>query len=132
MRTLTMAMILSLIAGSVPAQPPLREVDEIDDALLAIGLADEIRNQCPEISGRTFKGYRFILHLRDRARELGYSDAQIDAYRKSDVEKSRLKAEGTAYVRAQGVDMTVPADWCTLGRAEIAKQSQIGALLRVN
>ncbi|MEP3637852.1 MAG: DUF5333 domain-containing protein [Paracoccaceae bacterium] len=132
MRILTMAMIFSLIAGSVPAQPPLGEVDEIDDALLAIGLADEIRKQCPEISGRTVKGYRIILGLRDRARELGYSDAQIDAYRKSDVEKSRLKAEGAAYVRAQGLDMTVPADWCKLGKSEIAKKSQIGVLLRVN
>ncbi len=132
MRALTMAMILSLVAIPALANPPLRDVDEIDDTLLAIGLADEIRKQCPDISGRMLKGYRLILTLRDRARSLGYSDAEIDAYRKSDAEKARLKAEGKAYVTARGVDMGKPGDWCSLGRAEIAKQSQIGELLRVN
>ena len=43
-----------------------------------------------------------------------------------------MRARGEAYVQAQGVDMAKPADWCALGRAEIARNSRIGTLLRVN
>ena len=38
MRALTMVMILTLAAGTASAQPPLRDVAEIDDGLLYIGI----------------------------------------------------------------------------------------------
>ena len=126
------AALVALTSTAVQAKPHLRDVAAIDDALLAVGLADEIRKECDNISPRMFKALRFVNGLRDKARNMGYTDAEIDAYRKSDVEKSRLKAEGKAYLAANGVIAGQPETYCALGRAEIEKSSQIGALLKVN
>jgi hypothetical protein len=126
------AVVMTMIATTGVAKPALRDVSAVDDALLAVGLADEIRKQCPNISARYIKALRFVTGLRDKARNMGYSDAEIDAYRKSDAEKARLKAEGTAYLSANGVTVGNQQSYCALGRAEIKKSSQIGALLKVN
>lgn len=126
------AAIMAMMAGSVQAKPHLRDVKSIDGSLLAVALANEIRNHCSNISPRLFKALRFVNGLRDKAIKMGYTDAEIDAYRKSDVEKERLKSEGYAYLAANGVITGQPETYCALGRAEIEKSSQIGALLRVN
>ena len=126
------AVVMTMVATTVVAKPALRDVPAVDDALLAVGLADEIRKQCPNISARYIKALRFMNGLRDKARNMGYSEAEIDAYRKSSTEKARLKAEGKAYLNANGVQAGNPQSYCTLGRAEIKKSSQIGALLKVN
>ncbi len=126
------AVVVTMIATTVVAKPALRDVPAIDDALLAVGLADEIRKQCPNISARYIKALRFMNGLRDKAQNMGYSDAEIDAYRKSSADKARLKAEGKTYLSANGVKVGNPQSYCTLGRAEIEKSSQIGTLLRVN
>ena len=132
MRAMTMALILSLTAGVLPAKPHLRDVPEIDGTILAVGIADEIRKNCPEISARMLQAFRLVNGLKARARDLGYSDAEIDAYRKSDTEKARLKGERQAYLSSRGVSAGQPASYCALGRAEIEKGGQIGALLRMN
>lgn len=126
------AVAMTMIATSVVAKPALRDQPVIDDALLFVGLADEIRKQCPNISPRYIKALRFVSGLRNKARNMGYTEAEIDAYRKSPVEKARLKAEGKSYLSANGVTVGNTESYCTLGRAEIEKSSQIGALLRVN
>ena len=122
----------SFCAAQAQAKPALRDVPAIDGALMAVGLADEIRKQCPNISPRYIKALRFVSGLRDKARNMGYSEAEIDAYRKSPAEKARLKAKGNSYLIAHGVTADDPQSYCTLGRAEIEKSSQIGALLKVN
>jgi uncharacterized protein DUF5333 len=132
MRGMTMALILCLTAGTVSAKPPLREVPEIDGTLLAVGIADEIRNHCSEISARMVQVYRVVYGLAAKARGMGYSDAEIDAYRKSETEKARLLSERRAYMESGGVKPGEEASYCALGRAEIEKGGQIGALLRMN
>lgn len=132
MRAMTMALILSLTAGIASAKPHLRDVPEIDGTILAIGIADEIRKNCPTISARMFRALSLANGLKGRARDLGYTDAEIDAYRKSDVEKARLKGMRKAYLDAAGVTPGQQAGYCALGRTEIEKGGQIGALLRMN
>ncbi|KIC48495.1 DUF5333 domain-containing protein [Tateyamaria sp. ANG-S1] len=132
MRAMTMALILSLTAGIASAKPHLRDVPEIDGTLLAVGIADEIRKNCPDISARMLRAYTLVTGLKDKARAMGYSDAEIDAYRKSDAEKNRLKGARKAYLDAAGVTPGQPAGYCALGRAEIERGGQIGALLRMN
>lgn len=132
MRAMTMAILLSLSAGAALAKPHLRDVPEIDGTILAVGIADEIRNNCPSISARMVRAAFLVNGLKGRARALGYSDAEIDAYRKSDAEKNRLKAKRAAYLDAAGVKSDAPETYCLLGKAEIEKDSQIGALLRMN
>lgn len=132
MRAMTMAITLAILASAVSAKPPLREVPEIDGTILAVGIADEIRKNCPDISARLFRAVSVVNGLKGTARQLGYSDAEIDAYRKSEAEKARLKAERDQYLSAGGVRAGVSDTYCTLGRAEIEKGGQIGALLRMN
>ena len=51
MRNLLIAVTsVALLAGPVAAKPPLHEVAAVDDALLDLGIADRIRNECPDIS----------------------------------------------------------------------------------
>lgn len=119
-----------LSAGAAAAKPPLRDVPEIGGALLDLGLADRIRKECPDISARMLKALSYLNNVQLTARSMGYSDAEIDAYRKSDAEKARMKARGAAYLKANGVDTSDPQSYCALGRAEIHKSSRIGSLLR--
>ena len=132
MRAMIMALILSLATGPLSAKPHLRDVPEIDGTILAVGIADEIRKNCPTISARMFRAITVVNGLKPKARELGYSEAEIDAYRKSDVEKDRLKAKRRAYLSAAGVKAGAPETYCALGRTEIEKGGQIGSLLRMN
>lgn len=132
MRIVTLAMIFAMSTQAALAKPPLREVAEIDDALLAVGLADEIRKNCPSISARMLKALVFVRDLQNQARSLGYTDEEIDAYRKSDSEKARLRAEGAAWLTAQGVTEGNPESYCAAGRSEIEKQSPIGAFLKAD
>jgi hypothetical protein len=124
--------VAAVVATTSFGKPALRDVPAIDNALLAVGLADEIRKQCPKISARFIKALLFVNGLRDKAREMGYTDAEIDAYRESPKEKARVRALGEAYLAANNVTVGNIESYCALGRAEIEKSSQIGALLRVN
>ncbi len=131
MRNLMMALLCTaLMATSVAAKPPLREVAAIDDALLDLGVADIIRKQCPDINARMVKAVSYVWGVKAQAKKLGYSDAEIDAYVDSDAEKARMRARGAAFFKAKGVDTSDPQSYCALGRAEIQKSSRIGSLLK--
>ncbi len=127
-----MTALLCLTALALPAQAkqPLREVAEVEQAILVIGQADEIRRMCPEIEPRRVKVVFFILSLENRARALGYSKDEIDAYLDSDADKARLKTKAASLLAAKGVDTSDPQSYCAVGMREIQKSSQIGALLR--
>ena len=111
-------------------RPPLREVQEIDGALLAIAIADEVRRRCDAIAPRWLRAYARLSSLEARAAELGYSDAEIEDYIESEDEKARMRRLGEAYVRQQGYDPAVTAELCAFGRDEIASGSAVGRLLR--
>lgn len=131
MRKLTTLILVSAIAASpVAAKQPLRNVAEIDDALLDLGIADKIRKNCPDISARMLRAISYVRKVEARAKALGYSDAEIEAYTDSDKEKARMRARGAKYFKAKGVDTSDPQSYCALGRAEIQKKSRIGSLLK--
>ena len=134
-----MMMIAGLVAstlisstGIAQAKRPLEEVTSITDGLLWIGIADEIRNTCPSISARMFRALNRITDIQNEAKSLGYSKSEIDTFRKSKANKAELRRRGEAYLQANGVNFDDPETYCALGRAEIAKSSQIGSLLRAN
>ena len=127
---LTTALSVAILASPVAAKPPLRDVPEIDDALLDLGIADIIRKQCPTISARMLKAIGYVRNLNNKALQMGYSEAEIEAYTDSDIEKDRMRARGAAFFKAKGVDTSDPQSYCALGNAEIQKGSRIGSLLR--
>ena len=136
MRTLVRHLtILALVATPLlplqaQAKPPLREVAAIDDALFDLGIADRIRKNCPTISARMLKAIGYVRGLERKARDLGYTQAEIDAYTDSDADKDRLRAKAAAFFAAKGVDPARPESYCAVGLEEIQKSSRIGSLLR--
>ncbi|MBU2982079.1 DUF5333 domain-containing protein [Lentibacter algarum] len=124
------ALASMMMVTAASAKPDLSTVKEIDDKMLQVGLALEISEQCNSISARKVKGVSFLWSVKSRANALGYSDDEINAYRKSKANKARIRARGEDYVKSKGLDPKSAADLCTLGKAEIAKGSVIGSLLR--
>lgn len=124
------ALALALSMTSVAAaNPPLREVKEIDDGLFAIGLADQVRKSCPEISARVLRALGALQDLQNQAKSMGYTQAEIDAHVNSDAEKERLRTRGAQYMAALDLK-TDQAGFCALGQKEIARGSTVGVLLR--
>lgn len=132
MRVLLIAALTSLMASTAMANPPLREVKQINDGLLYVGLADEIRKTCDGISGRIFKGIGRLRSIHRLALDMGYSKDEIESFVDDRAEKNRLKARGRTYLKANGASQSDPQSMCALGRKEIAKQSEIGTLLYEN
>lgn len=126
-----LALTLTLLmAVQAQAKPPLREVASIDDALFDLGLADRIRKNCPTISARMLKAIGYVRGIEKTARNMGYTQAEIDAYTDSDADKNRLRAKAVKYFAARGVDPSKPESYCAVGLEEIQKSSRIGSLLR--
>lgn len=131
-KTVTIAALLAfaLPAASADAKPSLRDVPEIEDALFAVAIADEVRDYCDTINARLFKAIGVLRRLKARANDLGYTDDEIRAYIESDAEKARMRSKGKKFLAANGVSYSKPETFCTFGRAEISKSSAIGVLLK--
>ena len=79
-----------LLTGAADAKPPLRDVAEIDGALFDLGVADRIRKNCPTISARMLRAISYVHDLEQRARALGYTSEEIDAYMRGWATSSHL------------------------------------------
>lgn len=129
-----MMLIAGLVvaAGAAQAKQDLKDVPSVWNGLLNIGIANEIRETCPSISARMVRAALRLNSIQNEAEGMGYSQAEIDAFRKSEANKAAMRAEGEAYMKNNGVVKGDAETYCALGRAEIAKSSQIGRLLRAN
>lgn len=127
---LALAICAAAPAVATESKPPLGDVPEIDGTLFVVAVANEVGRKCDTISARRLKGYNMLFQLRRRANELGYTDAEIRAFVESDAEKAKMRARGEEYLESKGVDVDQPKTFCAFGRAEIAKSSAIGALLK--
>ncbi|MCH9749002.1 MAG: DUF5333 domain-containing protein [Alphaproteobacteria bacterium] len=133
MRTIIVSAFLMLLftSGVAAEKPHLRDVPEIDALLIEVRIADKIRKKCDIIAARFFKANRLVFSLKDKARKMGYTSEEINAYINSDEDHSRQRKVRNEYLRAGGVDKDKPETYCALGIDEIEKGSQIGALLRM-
>ncbi|MEM6889951.1 MAG: DUF5333 domain-containing protein [Pseudomonadota bacterium] len=127
------AIIFAFAAGTVVAQarPALRDVPQIDNGLFTIGLADRIRKTCPEISARMLVALGELSSLQRLARDMGYTRDEVETHLDSEAEKDRLRARASAYFEDRGLNEDV-AGHCALGRSEIAQNSAVGRLLRLD
>jgi hypothetical protein len=135
-RTTTAGALLVILllapVGAAGAKPHLRDVAEIDDGILYIAIANEIRKTCDDIQARMIRALTRARGLHNRAKALGYSDAEIEAYLESKDEKNRMRRRGAAYLAQHGASQDRPESLCRLGRDEIERNSAIGVLLRAN
>lgn len=130
MRLTSIAVICALLAGPALAKPHLRDVPQIDNALMMIAIADEIRKTCDGIDARYVRAISRLNGLKSKAQDMGYSTSEIKAYTTSKKEKRRMRAKAEAYLADRGVDASVDAQLCRFGKSEIKANTQIGSLLR--
>jgi hypothetical protein len=122
-------MSLSVTAGA-EAKVPLPDEAHINEQLIAAAEGDMIRNNCPAISARMFVVFDKMLQLKSYAERKGYTEAEVKLFLKDRDQKARVKAAAAAYLASAGA---VPGDgdsYCRVGRAEIAKGSLLGSLLK--
>lgn len=129
-RVASIALSVALAFSALPAQAGLKDEKTINDGLLYIAAADKIRRECSSIGGRLFKAQAYASTLKKQAAEQGYSEAEIDAYVNNKANRAMMRERRNAYFKSKGASNLDPASLCDLGRAEMAKGSQIGQLLR--
>jgi hypothetical protein len=105
---------------------------EINEGLIAISMANVIRETCPSISARMLKAWFYIMTLEAEARSLGYSPQEVSAFVKDPVEKNRVLSIAQKRLADHGVTPDQPATYCTFGLAGIQAGSTIGKLLKAN
>lgn len=129
----SLVLVVSVLATASAAQskPALRDVPQIDEGLFTVGLADQIRKNCPDISARMFRALAYLTDLKHTARDLGYTRAEVEAHLDSDVEKDRLRARAGAYFDERGLAKDA-AGYCALGAQEIKDETAVGRLLRMD
>ena len=130
MRLILSTVLLAALAVPATAKPPLRDVAAIDDGLMAIAIADEIRKSCDDIRARMVRAMSTINDLKSQARALGYSDDEIEDYVTSKSEKARMRSKATAFLASKGVTASDKPALCRFGKSEIAQSTAIGRLLR--
>lgn len=115
-------------AQAVPSD--LRYHQPINNGLTIVAIADILRKECDTIEPRMIRAYTFIKTLENKAKADGFSDEEIDAFVKNKDEKARVNGAARTYLETKGVSLADKQTYCTVGQAEIDRNSQIGALLR--
>lgn len=130
MHRLTVTLTLALTAQSAFALGPLKDVATVRDGIIAVGMAYEIGDKCGSIEARYLRGLGFLNQIKADAAQLGYSDAEIDAYIGDDAEKDRLEGLARQQLADLGAVVGDEASFCAVGEAQIAAGTQVGQLLR--
>ncbi|MEM6306940.1 MAG: DUF5333 domain-containing protein [Pseudomonadota bacterium] len=128
--SLIMSTILMIAPALVMAKIPLKDEPRVQESMLAIGMADMIRNECEMINARMFRAFGYLRSIENYARQQGYGAAEIQQYIKDDAEKNRLYGIAHARFLQKGLNPEDPNSYCTVGLAEIAADSPIGRLLK--
>lgn len=126
------ALIALSLTLAVPAfaREPIRENKQIYNTLLQGFIGDQIADNCPTMEARTLRALGELNKLRNTALKMGYSADEIRAFVRDKAEKARGKADAAAWLAAKGAVPGKAAAYCTVGEAEIARNSLIGYLLR--
>jgi len=124
------AAAMLLLGAPALALQPIHENRTIISAFYAIGLADELRKKCDNVDPRMFRAYRYLKSLERYARNVGYSEAQIEDLTENKAEKEKLRTRIRADLVKRGASPENPEGYCTVGLEEIAKGSVAGRLLR--
>ncbi|WP_159808261.1 DUF5333 domain-containing protein [Litoreibacter roseus] len=134
MKLFAMILAAALVASTASADARTRLQDDatIDNGLKIVAIGKMLTDKCSAIEPRRIKAFGFALSLQQRAKGLGYSDAEIDAYLDNDTEKKRIKSAARAYLRARGADFKKPETFCAVGKAEISNETKVGQYLRAD
>ena len=113
------------------AKSLLIDNENIWDELLQISVANKISEECTSIDARKIKGLFALLQIKSVAKELGYTDNEINEFVSSEENKKKLKNETDIYLLDNGVDLNNVKIICLFGHREIDQETTIGSLLRI-
>lgn len=132
MKSALVAGLLALGGSAAAAQAvvPLNEEPYINESLVAVAVGNVIRKTCPSISARMMVVFSKGRELQNYAYDKGYTKDELDAFLDDKAEKARVIGLAADYMAANGVVEGDIESYCTVGRAEIAKDSLIGSLLK--
>jgi hypothetical protein len=108
----------------------LRTDQTIESGLLIVAIGDTVRDHCTDFEAQRVRGLAFLNGLVNRAMRLGYSLDEIRAYVDNDKEKSRVKARARQWLLQRGADFKRSETLCQIAADEIARNTQIGKLIR--
>ena len=113
------------------AKSLLIDNENIWHELLQISVANKISEECTSIDARKIKGLFALLQIKSVAKELGYTDNEINEFVSSEENKKKLKNETDIYLLDNGVDLNNVKIICLFGHREIDQETTIGSLLRI-
>ena len=113
------------------AKSLLIENENIWHELLQISVASKISEKCTSIEARKIQGLFALLEIKSVAKELGYTDNEINEFVSSEENKKKLKNETDVYLLDNGVDLNNVKTVCLFGLSEIDQETTIGSLLRI-
>ena len=123
--------VVCLMPAKSMAKQGLPAEKHITEGLIAISMADTVRNECVTISAQWIPAMLYLNSLKQHAIELGYTASEIKAFIKDENEKERLLEVARTRFEKLGAITDVPSSYCGIGMAEIETGSTIGKLLRV-
>ncbi|WP_375261435.1 DUF5333 domain-containing protein [Palleronia sp.] len=132
MRPLIAAICLFAAGSQAASAQSLAEDPTVRQGFYAIGLADEIRKNCPSITPRLVRAYTFLKSLESYALQSGYSEEDVEELKDNDVARSQLEEQIRSDLAARGATPGNAAGYCQVGREEMARGTAAGRLLRGN
>lgn len=129
-KSIAAAVLALCLATPALALEPLNKDAHVTESLVAVRVGDTIRNTCPSISAKMFTVLAKWNDLKAYLRDKGYTEDEVEAFRKNKVEKARIKGLAVDYLKAAGAVEGDVESYCKVGRDEIAKGTLAGSLLR--
>lgn len=129
MKTVT-TLICGLVLSATTATANPSNVERVTEGLIAAGMAIELGDKCGSVGVRMIRGLNFLQGLKSHLQDIGYSNAEIDAYIDNDAEKQRLEGIARDRLSALGARENDAASYCAVAQDQIAQGTQVGQLLR--
>lgn len=129
MRFLIPLALAAAMAMPAAARTP-SDVPEVVERLLIVGMADELRESCGDVSARMIRALTFLRGTAQVALDAGFTRAEVEAYVEDDAEKARLQAIASERLRTLGAVPGDEASFCAVARREIDAATPVGRLLR--
>ncbi len=127
------AALAAAVAGSLaggPAAAALADEPRVTEALVVVGMADQLRKTCGSVDARMVRAYTYLRGIARVALDLGYDRDTIEDYIEDRGHKDRLRAIAADRLAARGARRGDEAAHCRIAREEIAAGSAVGRLLR--
>lgn len=128
------AVLMLTLAFATPAladtRTPLPDEQHINEQLIAAQAGEILRNTCPTIVARMFVVWEKAFLLRQYAIDKGYTEPEVKAFLKDPVQKERVKAAAEAILVSSGAKPGDIPSYCAAGKAEIAKDTLLGQIIR--